>query len=55
MDALTVVGAGGIGCAVGYFLRAAGVRVTFVDADGREVRDSEWLERVSKSPALENT
>jgi ATP-grasp domain len=28
---------------------------TFVDADGREVRDSEWLERVSKSPALENT
>jgi hypothetical protein len=30
-------------------------RFTFVDADGREVRDSEWLERVSKSPALENT
>jgi hypothetical protein len=28
---------------------------TFVDAEGREVRDSEWLERVSKSPALENT
>src|SRR5581483_10158384 len=39
MDALTVVGAGGIGCAVGYFLRAAGVRVTFVDADGAKV---EW-------------
>jgi hypothetical protein len=28
---------------------------TFVDADGREVRDCDWLERVSKSPALENT
>jgi 2-dehydropantoate 2-reductase len=39
MDALTVVGAGGIGCAVGYFLRAAGVRVTFVDADAAKV---EW-------------
>jgi hypothetical protein len=30
-------------------------KFTFVDANGREVRDSEWLERVSKSPALENT
>jgi hypothetical protein len=30
-------------------------RFTFVDAAGREVRDSEWLEKVSKSPALENT
>jgi biotin carboxylase len=30
-------------------------RFTFVDADGHEVRDSEWLDRVSKSPALENT
>jgi 2-dehydropantoate 2-reductase len=39
MDAVTVVGAGGIGCAVGYFLRAAGARVTFVDADGAKV---EW-------------
>jgi 2-dehydropantoate 2-reductase len=37
MDALTVVGAGGIGCAVGYFLRAAGVRVTFVDADAAKI------------------
>ena len=37
MDAITVVGAGGIGCAVGYFLRAAGVRVTFVDADEAKV------------------
>ena len=38
MDAITVVGAGGIGCAVGYFLRAAGVRVTFVDADEAKVK-----------------
>ena len=30
-------------------------RFTFVDADGRQVRDSDWLEKVSKSPALENT
>jgi hypothetical protein len=29
-------------------------RCTFVDADGRQVRDSEWLEKVTKSPALEN-
>jgi 2-dehydropantoate 2-reductase len=37
MDALTIVGAGGIGCAVGYALRAAGVPVTFVDADAAKV------------------
>jgi 2-dehydropantoate 2-reductase len=37
MDAWNVVGAGGIGCAVGYFLRAAGARVTFVDADDAKV------------------
>jgi hypothetical protein len=30
-------------------------KFTFVDAGGREVRDFEWLERVSTSPALENT
>ena len=29
----TVVGAGGIGCAVGYFLRAAGASVLFVDSN----------------------
>lgn len=33
-----VVGAGGIGCAVGYALRAAGVQVTFVEADAEKVR-----------------
>jgi len=37
MDALTIVGAGGIGCAVGYFLRAAGMPVLFVDADAAKV------------------
>jgi 2-dehydropantoate 2-reductase len=34
---LYVVGAGGIGCAVGYALAAAGVRVVFVDADAGKV------------------
>jgi 2-dehydropantoate 2-reductase len=33
-----VVGAGGIGCAVGYALRAAGVEVAFVDVDDEKVR-----------------
>jgi 2-dehydropantoate 2-reductase len=33
MDAVHVVGAGGIGLAVGYALRAAGVPVVFVEAD----------------------
>jgi 2-dehydropantoate 2-reductase len=37
MDAVHVVGAGGIGCAVGYALRAAGVSVTFVDANPAKV------------------
>ena len=37
MDAVHVVGAGGIGCAVGYALRAAGVPVVFVDANPAKV------------------
>ena len=37
-----LVGAGGIGCAVGYALSAGGLDVTFVDADGRKV---EWGSR----------
>ena len=37
MDAVYVLGAGGIGCAVGYALRAAGVAVTFVEANHRKV------------------
>lgn len=36
---LCIIGAGGIGCAVGYGLRAAGVPVTFVDVDRDKV---EW-------------
>ena len=34
---LFVVGAGGIGCAVGYALRAGGLLVTFVDADEEKI------------------
>jgi 2-dehydropantoate 2-reductase len=37
MDALTIVGAGGIGCAIGYFLRAAGASITFVEADAAKI------------------
>jgi 2-dehydropantoate 2-reductase len=37
MDAVHVVGAGGIGCAVGHALCAAGAAVTFVDADPEKV------------------
>jgi 2-dehydropantoate 2-reductase len=39
MDAIYVVGAGGIGCAVGYALCAAGACVTFVEADPAKVVD----------------
>lgn len=37
MAPLFIVGAGGIGCAVGYALRAAGLTVTFVDAEARKI------------------
>src|SRR5437879_44370 len=37
MGLVHVVGAGGIGCAVGYALRAAGTRVVFVDVNPRKV------------------
>ena len=37
MSTTYVVGAGGIGCAIGYALRAAGEPVTFVDANPRKV------------------
>ncbi|MDB5307444.1 MAG: hypothetical protein JWO38_1646 [Gemmataceae bacterium] len=37
MDAVHVVGAGGIGIAVGYALRAAGVPVVFVESNPRKV------------------
>lgn len=38
MDAFTIVGAGGIGCAVGYALCSAGADVTFVESDADKVR-----------------
>src|SRR5581483_4607229 len=37
MEAVYVVGAGGIGCAVGYALRAAGVPVAFVESNPAKV------------------
>jgi 2-dehydropantoate 2-reductase len=38
VESFTIVGAGGIGCAVGYALAAAGIRVIFVDARAEKVR-----------------
>jgi 2-dehydropantoate 2-reductase len=38
VETVYIVGAGGIGCAVGYVLRLAGVRVVFVDADAEKVK-----------------
>ncbi len=37
MEAFHIVGAGGIGCAVGYALRRSGVAVTFVDVDTEKI------------------
>ncbi|HTK76829.1 MAG TPA: ketopantoate reductase C-terminal domain-containing protein [Gemmataceae bacterium] len=37
MDAITIVGAGGIGCAVGYAFAKSGAEVTFVEADAAKV------------------
>jgi 2-dehydropantoate 2-reductase len=56
MEPLTIIGAGGIGCAVGYALRVAGVPVTFVDADAGKVA---WGRshgvRVDRRPPLSAT
>src|SRR5262245_53192098 len=41
MDAVHIVGAGGIGCAVGHALAGAGVAVTFVEADPDKLRRGE--------------
>jgi 2-dehydropantoate 2-reductase len=53
MDSIYVVGAGGIGCAVGHALCAAGVPVVFVDADADKVA---WGRhhgvRIGRGPAL---
>ncbi len=38
MDGIYVLGAGGIGCAVGYALCAAGVEITFVDINDEKVK-----------------
>src|SRR5262249_31312873 len=49
---VTIVGAGGIGCAVGYALAAAGVPVTLVDADTEKVAwGREHGVRVDRLPA----
>ena len=37
MDAIHILGAGGIGCAIGYALVTAGRRVVFVDADPEKI------------------
>src|SRR5439155_2466151 len=37
MDAVAIVGAGGIGCAVGYAFAASGAAVTFVETDADKV------------------
>ncbi|MBN9120687.1 MAG: ketopantoate reductase family protein [Planctomycetes bacterium] len=53
MDAIYVAGAGGIGCAVGYALRAAGTAVTFVDANPAKVEAGRRHGvRVDDRPAL---
>jgi 2-dehydropantoate 2-reductase len=53
VDLYYLVGAGGIGCAVGYALRAAGARVVFVEADANKVQ---WGRshgvRVDRFPSL---
>ena len=53
MDAVHIVGAGGIGCAVGYALRAAGVPVTFIESNRLKVESGrrEGV-RVDDRPAL---
>jgi 2-dehydropantoate 2-reductase len=52
VDAIDIVGAGGIGCALGYALATAGVQVRFVEANPRKV---DWGKhhgvRVDERPA----
>ena len=50
MDAVHVVGAGGIGCAVGYALRAAGVPVAFVEANPAQGRGRPARRRPRRRP-----
>jgi 2-dehydropantoate 2-reductase len=41
MDVCHILGAGGIGCAVGYFLARAGCSVTFIDANPEKVHNGQ--------------
>ncbi len=50
---ISVVGAGGIGCAVGYGLSAAGIRVCFVDVDADKIdRGNRHGVQVGQRPPL---
>jgi 2-dehydropantoate 2-reductase len=42
-SSIFIVGAGGIGCAVGYGLLSAGVSVVFVETDVHKIRWGRWL------------
>ena len=54
MEAITILGAGGIGCAVGYALASAGATVAFVDADEGKVRwGREHGVQVDRRPAYQ--
>ncbi len=54
MQAVQIVGAGGIGCAVGYALRSAGVPVVFIESNAKKVAAGrrEGV-RVDSLPSLE--
>ena len=53
MEPITIVGAGGIGCAVGYALRAGGAAVRFVEANPAKVEAARRAGvRVDDRPAL---
>jgi 2-dehydropantoate 2-reductase len=55
MEAVHIVGSGGIGCAVGHALCTAGVGVTFVDADAAKIdwgrRHGVVVDRLPPQPA----
>ncbi len=54
MEPVTIVGAGGIGCAVGYALRAGGAAVRFVEANPAKVEAGRRAGvRVDARPALD--
>jgi 2-dehydropantoate 2-reductase len=56
MDAVHILGAGGIGCAVGYALAGNGLRVTFVDPSAERVADgTQSGVRVDARPARRAT